>query len=78
MLESLFNKVALQFLGLQFYLKENPTQVLSCEYCEILKNICKWLLYYIYNRPNFISCRFTLQDSEDELVSLILTDDFQI
>ena len=33
-LESLFNKVA----GLQACNKETPTQVFSCEYCEIFKN----------------------------------------
>ena len=37
MLESLFNKVA-GLAGLQLYHKETPTQVLSCESCEILKN----------------------------------------
>ena len=37
MLKSLFNKVA----GLQAYIfikKETPTQVFSCEHCEIFKN----------------------------------------
>ena len=37
MLESLFNKV----IGLQawnFFKKETPTQVFSCEICEIYKN----------------------------------------
>ena len=33
-LESLFNNV----VGLQLYEKETPTQVFSCEYCEIFKN----------------------------------------
>ena len=37
MLESVFNKVA-RLAGLQLYHKETPTQVLSCESCEILKN----------------------------------------
>ena len=37
MLQSLFNKVA-GIAGLQLYHKETPTQVLSCESCEILKN----------------------------------------
>ena len=32
--ESLFDKVA----GLQFFQKETPTQVFSCEYCEIFKD----------------------------------------
>ena len=36
MLESLFDKVA--SLGLQLYQKETPTQVFSCEYCELFKN----------------------------------------
>ena len=35
-LKCLFNKVA--GLGLQLYLKETSTQVLSCEICEIFKN----------------------------------------
>ena len=34
MLESLFNKVA----GLHLYYKETPTQVFSCEYCEMFKS----------------------------------------
>ena len=47
MLESLFNKLAV--LGLQIYQKEAPTQVFSCEICQILKapnlkNICELLL----------------------------------
>ena len=32
--ESVFDKVA----GLQFFQKETPTQVFSCEYCEIFKD----------------------------------------
>ena len=36
MLESVFNEVA--GLQLQVCLKETPTQVLSCEICEVLKN----------------------------------------
>ena len=47
MLESLFNKLAV--LDLQIYQKEAPTQVFSCEICQILKapslkNICELLL----------------------------------
>ena len=45
MLELLFNIVAglqycilLQKGGLQLYYKKIPTQVLSCEYCDIFKN----------------------------------------
>ena len=34
-LESLFNKVG--GLACNFIKKETPTQVFSCEYCEILK-----------------------------------------
>ena len=30
--------IKLQPLGLQLYLKKTPTQVFSCEYCEIFKN----------------------------------------
>ena len=26
--------------GLEIYLKKTPTQVFSCEYCEIFKNSC--------------------------------------
>ena len=37
MLESLFNKVA-DLKTCHFIKKETPTQVLSCEYCEIFKN----------------------------------------
>ena len=33
-LGSLFNKV----LGLQLYQNKNPTQMFSCEICEIFKN----------------------------------------
>ena len=35
MLESLFDKVA---DGPQLYKKETPTQMFSCEYCDIFKN----------------------------------------
>ena len=48
------NRWSLFIIKMQAYraatlLKENPTQMLSCEYCEIfgapiLKNICEWLL----------------------------------
>ena len=41
-LESLFNKVA-GIRACSLIKKETPTQVFSCEYCEILKNICKRL-----------------------------------
>ena len=37
MLEFLFNKVS-GLSGVQLYLKETPTQVVSCAICEILKN----------------------------------------
>ena len=36
--ESLFNKVA-GFQGYNFIKKKIPTQVYSCKYCEIFKNI---------------------------------------
>ena len=53
-LESLFNKVA----GLKaciFNNKETPTQVFSCEYCEIFKNsfFIEHLLFIIFFR-NFM------------------------
>ena len=49
MLESLFNEVA----GLQLYQKETPTEVFSCEFCEIFKNTffrehLRWLLLSIH------------------------------
>ena len=36
-LESLFNK-AVGFQACNFIRKETPTQVFSCEYCEVFKN----------------------------------------
>ena len=39
MLESLINKFASLQYDLHFYYKGIPTQVYSCEYCEIFKNI---------------------------------------
>ena len=48
-LESLFNKAA--GLDLSLYWKDTPTQVFSCEYCEIFKtpilnNICERMLLF--------------------------------
>ena len=38
MLESLFNKFAGLKQSLQFYAKETPTQLFSCEYCKAFRN----------------------------------------
>ena len=38
MLESLFNKFASLKQSLQFYAKETPTQLFSCDYCKAFKN----------------------------------------
>ena len=52
MLESLFNKVA----GLKsciFIKKETPTQLFSCEYCEIFKNSFFYRTLVHYTFPKF-------------------------
>ena len=56
MLESLFNKVA----GLKFcnLINKRLQQMLSCEYCEILKNsiftkYLRWLLLYLSRKKVF-------------------------
>ena len=42
-LESLLDKVG-SFQGYNFTKNKTPTQVFSCKYCEIFKNICERLL----------------------------------
>ena len=64
MLKSLFYKVA--GVGLQLYLKETPTQVFSCETCEIFKNthfeehpraVASRMLMSTDEYPDDISCK---------------------
>ena len=55
MLESLFNKYRLMSRWL--YYKQTPTQVFSCEYCQIFKNLtsindCLWILLIQSGRNN--------------------------
>ena len=46
--------IKMQGSGLHFYLKETPTQVFSCEFCEIFKSTfsiehLRWLLLYLHH-----------------------------
>ena len=39
---------------MQRYQKQTPTQVLSCEYCEIFAKFLLWLLLYaVFSSPHF-------------------------
>ena len=71
------NKIA----GLYFTKIETPTQVLSCEFCEIFKNIfyrappsdCFWVYLEVWRRMGYLTCNTLWIFSELKSLQMFLS-----